>query len=960
MIGAPQLVIRTVAFPVCLLGLACCSGHARADERLDHFENKIRPVLVAECLSCHGDDPDDLGGGLSLLSVDDMREGGDTGPAIDDADAQATMLIKAMRYDGDIKMPPDGKLPDHVIRDFERWLEDGAVDPRSRVAKQHNATRDFAAERQHWAFQPLAPATDVEPNPNASGAIDSLIDNTLASHGLSRSARAAPATMLRRLCDDLTGLPPSAEMLTRFLADPCDASYLRIVDELLASEEFGRHWGRHWLDVARYADSNGSDFNATFHHAWRYRDYVIDSFNQDKPFDRFVTEQIAGDLLDSEDSAERTAQLVATGFLMLGPKMLSERDKAKLQMDVVDDQIDTIGRAIIGLTLGCARCHDHKFDPIPTTDYYALAGIFRSTQVLEGELQKYVSHWVERPLPANDSLIAAHATFEQQERQLTSRIKEWEAKRKAASDIAEADADSIVLDDQQAKRTGDWVESTYSQPYIAKGYLHDNNRNKGECALSFEVELQPGQYELSLAYTAYSNRSRSTPIELIADGVAQSFVVDQTRKPKSLPWHAITSLTLMQPSKTQVIVRNEGTDGYVLVDAIRFTRKNVEVATDETDATQRKRNNAVADEVKRIEAELAQAKEQLAALRANKPAPLPKAMAVRDAKTIADAFVCIRGEVHLQGPTVPRGYLQACQPEAFEDSSSAHFQPAMPANQSGRLQFAQWLCDPDHPLTSRVFVNRVWMHLMGEGLVRTVDNFGLLGDRPSHPELLDLLASDFLRSGWSIKNLVRVIVCSETYRQSSIYNPAASALDPENRWMWRMNRKRRSAESIRDSLLVSTHRLDRTSSVAPMARFGSLVAENVANPKEIKSSEGTRRSVYMPIIRGQVNELLATFDFADPDLLVGKRERTNVPSQSLMLLNGRWLQDQIAELTTILSQQYPARDSFIRELYLRLLSRYPTSTEQQTMAAFLSVDDSVNRQQLVGAIVGSSEFRLLD
>ncbi len=642
--GARHFIIALLPFLAGLTGLSCCSLQCWAEDRLDHFENKIRPVLVASCLSCHGDDPNDLGGGLSLLTVDDMREGGDTGPAIDGEVATSTMLIKAMRYDGDIKMPPDGKLPDHVVRDFEKWIEDGALDPRSQGTKHTKPTRDFNTERRHWAFQPLTTTQSDSLLGNGSNLIDAMIAKSLAAQGLTRSQPAAPATLLRRICDDLTGLPPTDDQLDEFLNDPSEANYVRIVDELLASEEFGRHWGRHWLDVARYADSNGSDFNATFHQAWRYRDYVIDSFNADKPFDRFVTEQIAGDLLNSGDPDEQTRQLAATGFLMLGPKMLSERDKAKLQMDVVDDQIDTIGRAIMGLTLGCARCHDHKFDPIPTSDYYALAGIFRSTDVLEGEIQKYVSNWIERPLPAEESLAAAHRAFKQAEKELAEDVKKLEAQHKAAMAQAPEKEKGIVIDDVEGKRTGAWVESTYSQPFIGKGYIHDDNRNKGECALAFDTKLVAGRYDVGLAFTANSNRSRRTTVELIVSGKTQTLTVDQTQKQAGPPWLTIGQLQLDQDSDCQVVIKNHGTDGYVIVDALRFVRTDIQEPTANDE-----QNEQLVSQAKEIQRELKKAQKRLTELRDNKPAPLPKVMAVRDAKTISDAYICIRGEVHLKG-----------------------------------------------------------------------------------------------------------------------------------------------------------------------------------------------------------------------------------------------------------------------------------------------------------------------
>ena len=380
------------------------------------------------------------------------------------------------------------------------------------------------------------------------------------------------------------------------------------------------------MDLARYADSNGSDFNETFHHAWRYREYVIDSFNSDKAYDRFVEEQIAGDLMTAATDHQRAEQLVATGFLMLGPEMLSERDKAKLQMDVVDDQIDTIGRAMMGLTLGCARCHDHKFDPIPTSEYYALAGIFRSTDMLEGEIQKYVSDWIEMPLPADASRIKENNDFELSEKNLLAQIKKAENRLKVAkSQTTESDA-SIIVDDSTAKREGNWVESVYSRPFIGAGYIHDDNRDKGTATLTMGTRLPAGSYRTWMAYSAAPNRSRKTRVEFISHDVTTRIEVDQTKAPEAAPWEPVGNLTCDVEEEVVIVIRNAGSDGYVIADAIRFERldnNGTPLPTKSIVASQ-----PLGDVIKPIQEELDSVKEELKRVRAGKPAPLPMAMAV--------------------------------------------------------------------------------------------------------------------------------------------------------------------------------------------------------------------------------------------------------------------------------------------------------------------------------------------
>ena len=376
--------------PAALCG-ALCLGSAGAAEPvgnpadLDFFESKIRPVLVERCLECHGPDSDPPDGNLRLDLKAGWEVGGDSGPPLTPGDAAGSLLMEALRYET-YEMPPDGKLPAPVIADFERWIAAGAADPRGGTLAAPDDAPAAPAEADGWAYRtPIAepvPLVGDEAWPRTPA--DRFVLAKIEAAGLTPAADAAPATAFRRLHFDLSGLPPEPADLAAYVADPSGANWEAAVDRLLASPRFGQTWGRHWLDVARYADSNGSDFNATWPDAWRYRDYVVEAFNADRPYDRFLVEQIAGDLLPAATDAQRTRQTVATGFLALGTKMLSERDKVKLTMDVADDQLDTVGRAAMGLTIGCARCHDHKFDPIPTRDYYALAGIFASTKTLDG------------------------------------------------------------------------------------------------------------------------------------------------------------------------------------------------------------------------------------------------------------------------------------------------------------------------------------------------------------------------------------------------------------------------------------------------------------------------------------------------------------------------------------------------------------------------------------------------
>ena len=937
-------------------------------ERIAFFENKIRPALVEHCIECHNGDAAAPDGGLVLDRAEGWRIGGDSGPAIVPGDSDDSLLMSAIRYES-IEMPPDGRLPAETIADFKRWIDDGAVDPRDggMPTEERRAEIDWSSARQFWSFRPprLGQPPTVVTTDRGHDAVDSFLFSRLDAEGLEAAPPADPLTRLRRLSFDLTGLPPSPELIEAFLADPSETHFRRIVDRQLHSPAYAEHWARHWLDVARYADSNGSDFNATFHDAWRYRDYVVRSFAEDKPFDRFVVQQIAGDLLSDDDPSEAADNLVATGFLMLGTKMLSERDKAKLEMDVVDDMIDTVGRAFLGLTLGCARCHDHKFDPIPTEDYYALAGIFRSTQVLDGESQKYVSTWHKRPLPVAAEQAAAVADYESQRKRLTAALNAAKKGVEAAEAILPSTA-GLVVDDSQATREGEWQATTYSSPFHGKGYVHDGNRNKGQARITFAGPATAGDYEVRIAYTAGGNRASNVPVTLhlgrrddSGSAAVRQEVVDQRQQPAISPyWHSLGEYRFGDDGTAKLVISNEATDGYVLADAVQYLKVGDVAEESEADRIANRERELAISEANRV---LEQAQQAVDDLERDKPAPLPLAMAVRDAARIGDTFVCVRGEVANRGPEVPRGFLRICSTDGTGNSVE------IPADESGRLQLAHWITDPDHPLTARVIVNRVWMHLFGEGLVRTVDNFGFQGERPSHPELLDRLAVEFVRDGWSIRRLVRRLVLTEAYGRSSRFDQQAFDADPDNRWLWRASRRRLTAESMRDTLLVAAGQLDPTPSVAPMSGFGTLVSQNVATPSEVKVSQTPRRSVYLPVIRGQLPSLLVTFDFADPDLIVGRRDSTNVPTQGLTLLNNPEVVQWCGEIAQRLLTAHDEDAARLRMAYRLLLQRDPTETERQWVLDFVGpateqADEShAQRWTLaVQTLVASTEFRFLD
>ncbi len=758
--------MRAVFFALLMLsGVIGTSAAEPTPVQIKHFEANVRPVLVEHCQKCHG--PEKQWGSLRLDSTAAMLQGGDTGPAIVPGKPDESRLILAIRQtDPDFSMPPKGKLTDKQIADLTQWVQDGAYYPEPKAAAK--PSRD----PNHWSFQP--PQWPARPIVKNTAWVQSPLDEfTLAkmeAAGVSPSPRADKRTLLRRVTYDLIGLPPTPDEMAAFFADEAPDAFARVVDRLLSSPAYGERWGRHWLDVARYADSNGLDENVAYGNAWRYRDYVVQAFNADKPYDRFVIEQLAGDLLPFADDAQHAEQLIATGFLSIGAKVLAEVDESKMQMDIVDEQIDTVGRALIGLTLGCARCHDHKFDPIATADYYGLAGIFKSTRTME-HFRK-VAKWSETPLPSEATRMAMAA--------YQTQIAEKKAAIQQRVDQAEA---------------------------------------------AVKAALTAG--------------------ETIPAKLEEKF-----------------------PAETQAALKS-------------------------------------------LRAELAMLEKS--------PPEVPTSMSVTE-DAVADVAINIRGNPLKLGDVVPRRV-----PPAVRGPAS----PSFPAEHSGRKELAEWLVDPHHALTSRVMVNRVWRWHFGAGLVKSMDNFGLLGDKPSHPELLDWLALRFVNDGWSIKALHRLIVLSSTYQVSSHVTPENMERDPENRWFARNSVRRLEAEAIRDALLSVSGQLDDT-------QGGSLLTvKNRAyffdhTSKDLTDYSSPRRSVYLPVVRNNVYDFFQLLDYPDAAIPTGDRPTTTVAPQALLMMNSDFVASASQHLANRITHEVPQNDAVrITRLYQLAYSREPSPQEMR-------------------------------
>jgi hypothetical protein len=922
--------------PKCLLILllpARLHSAEPAAKDLEFFEKKIRPVLVEHCYECHSTAAQTrkaLKGGLFLDSKQGVLTGGDSGPAIVPGKAKDSLLIQSLHYVGETKMPRKGKLPDAVIADFETWVNSGAPDPRSAIVKKQRGL-SIEEGRKFWAYQPIR-KSPVPKISEAKSEIDSFVLAKLKNAGLQSVPQAEPVTLIRRLTYDMTGLPPTSVEVAAFVrasAAAPDEAYAELVDRLLASPQFGERWGRHWLDVARFGESITLR-GTIFKEAWRYRDYVIDTFNQDVPYDRFLREQVAGDLLPADSVAQKRRQLIATTFLVLGNTNLEEQDKRQLVMDVVDEQLDAISKGFLAQTITCARCHDHKFDPIPTRDYYALAGILRNTKTLK---HANLSQWLEMPLPEapdREELLREHEKSVANLQQEITALKTVLAKEGKPANPnkpkvrAIADLPGIVVDDAKARKIGEWKSSTFSGSYVGAGYIHDEDKEKGKKTLTFQPEIpKTGKYEVWLAYSADSNRCDKVPVTIFSADGEKTVYVNEKRPPdiEGL-FHSLGQFTFEKTGQGFVIVSNEGTHGHVIADALVFIPIDQLAGLGEQKPAVQEKPSAAAEKLKGLE-------ERLKKLQASGP-KREMTMSVEEEKTIEDARIHIRGSVHTQGDKAPRGFLQV----ALRGQA-----PAFPPNESGRRQLADWLASPDNPLSARVYVNRCWHWLFGSGLVRTTDNFGTTGELPSHPELLDYLASTFMEDGASTKKLVRRMVLSSTYRQASVVGSKSAQLDPENRLLSHANRRRLEAECIRDTILLVSGQLK-------LDRGGPGYKSDLGADYGYKHSQ-TRRSVYLPVFRNALPEIFEVFDFADPSVGTGRRNTSTVAPQALFMMNNPFVIEQ-AHLTAQRLLAEPQRNDADRltRAFQLVLGRPPSTGERQVAEKFLQSGGIDAKEQL--------------
>ncbi len=895
------LLLLVIATPVC--------GAELTPDELQFFETKIRPVLIKECYGCHSNNAGAVRGGLRLDTKERTEIGGSSGPAVVPGDLEESWLYNSINH-LDFVMPPKRKLEQNVIDDFRKWIEMGAPDPRvNKIAEiQSSITAEDIqrARESFWAYrQPLKkepPKVKDASWPKTQ--IDRYVLAKLEQSSLTPAADSEAWKVLRRLCFDLVGLPPTPQQVEDFTAEwklDSDRAIARVVDRLLDSKQFGERWGRHWLDVVRYGESTGSMVNMTYPHAWRYRDYVIDSFNDDKPFDRFVQEQIAGDLLPVDTDEKWTQNLIATTFLAIGPKNVNEQNRRQFAADLADEQIDATTRVFLGMSVSCARCHDHKFDAIPQTDYYALAGVFGNMTTYFGAPQsEFGSFSGVQERQSSTSLVLPLDDPNPYDKRYTSQ-------------------ELTELKEQMTQKLGERAEQ---------------RRNRGRATGDDAKNAQRSRIRLANELAGLSTKLG---------------VVDADGNPRSY------------------------------------------------------------------------------------------CMGVQESQRPVNANLLVRGEIDQPAQVVQRGFPQVlCSTPAKIDSRS-----------SGRLALARWIGSDQNSLAARVMVNRIWLHMIGQGIVTSPENFGVTGQAPSHPELLDHLAIRFVESDWSVKTMVRDIATSRVYRTRSTFDEESHRYDPDNALLWRANPRRLDAEAIRDAMLSVSGEIQlerpRGSEVAK-AGFTRVRDGVLGNPRDIQRKAfelarinsrrttpggtfggrpGTRpqfnrpgginpfprsgpsrraggaagrrtgrgamdatvreairkmtnqlnmedakfRSVYLPIVRDEAPRPLEVFDIADSSAITGQRESSNTADQALYMMNNRFVIQQSSSFASRISGISSSPREQIEQAFLLAYGRPPTSAERAATEAFVkdfsaaTNSRSVNRATLSAfcqSLFASAEFRYID
>ncbi len=938
--------MNTSAHLPSLLVLAFAAAPVLVRANSEFFEKQVRPVLIERCESCHGAEKQK--GGLRLDSRAAWQKGGESGPVLVPGKPDESRLIKAIRYgDPDLQMPPKHKLPDTEIAALTEWVKQGAQDPREGRVEQAKASGiDYTAARQKWAFRKPA----LPPIPGAKGVhpIDAFIEAKLA--GLQPAPLADKVTLIRRATFDLTGLPPTKAEVEAFTSDSSPKAFEKVINRMLESPRYGERWGRHWLDVVRYADSldsRGSGKEGDILDAWRYRDWVVSAFNKDLPYNEFIMDQLAGDILAAKHwDADK---VIATGMYAIGNWGNGDSDKMKVYTDIVDDQVDVTTRAFIGLTFACARCHDHKFDPIATADYYGLAGMFFSSHILDkfavpsaGEKLMRISLAPPEEQAKRDQLTGRLAAVESQLagglQLFTERLADVAGKPGLIGWTAKGAANpSLTINTAQAQvkfstinlagralcvHPGPKIPVTaiWRAPVAGKisvqAILSDADPN---CGNGINWAVRHGSHTLSSGVMDNAGSVETPPAEVdvragdlvrlvigprgeySCDSTQTDLVITSGGRRWSLREAFMAEPNVMSVDKTTFVV--------CAGDAEDFGQKT----------TAHKALMAERDSLRKELKELPQCQ-------GLQEGGIP----LTEHAGFHDARIHVRGHYDRPGDAIPRR-----MPVLFVEGKQSPITEG-----SGRLELARWLASPDHPLTARVMVNRLWQHHFGQGIVRTPNNFGKLGAPPTHPELLDWLALQFIDSGWSIKAMHRLIMTSQAYqRQARSADPKA---DPENLTLARQSRRRLSAEELRDAMLCVTGSLDDTQGGPSVPGIG-----------------GKRRTLYVTTIRSDRSSYQMLFDGADPNTIVENRNDSTVAPQALWLINHPFALDQAKALNARMQREAgkttPER---IAWLYDELFHRHPAPQETQVLEQ--AVSTSLDWEQVCHALLCSNEFAYVD
>lgn len=875
-------------------------------EQEAYFETHVRPLLIKHCVECHG--PDDQSGELRLDRRSSVEKGGGSGPVIVPGQPQQSSLIRAIGYsDLSMQMPPDGKMPNEAIEVLTRWVQTGAYWPEETEATEaplalSPAERIDDMRQSHWAYRPIesTPPPAVKNNDWAQQPLDQFILSRLEDSGLQPSEPADRRTLIHRVYFALIGLSPSYEEVESFVADQSPYAMEKLVDSLLDNQHYGERWARHWMDIARYAETTGymaGSRETRYPYAYTYRDYLIDAFNEDKPYDQFVIEQIAADRLPNLESNPQS--LAALGFLTVGRRFMNR------QHDIIDDRIDVVMRGFLGMTVACARCHDHKYDPIPTADYYSLYGVFASTDEPE-----------ELPLLGEPQPSKSYDAFLEEQAKKQKEVDDW------------LEETRVKTEDELRSRVADYL--VYFAQTLPQYDNKDVKRQGKRGSLRPEAIKRWQDYLAKYAKSPHPIWSLWHRLAAIAPDQfsEQSAAIFAEASDESLDEISPRLLTALRtdPPKTMVDAAQRMGDEIEAVYAAWVEANKGEVKptrleddTDETirqalydgetpasltsaqmvvylDQGQRNKHNAMLGKVKGVEV--------------SHPGAPPRGMVLVDKKTPVQPVIFRRGQPGNRGDMVPRRFPQVLE----------HVDGGKPfSDGSGRLELANAIASPKNPLTARVIVNRIWQHQFGQGLVRTASDFGTRGEAATHPELLDYLAAEFMADGWSIKRLQRRILLSSTWQQSSGFRQDAHNVDPENRLLWRMPRRRMEFEPLRDRLLTAAGRLDLS----------------IGGRSVMIHQDAVRRGLYAYVDREDMPGLLASFDLPSPDASQAIRAQTTVPQQALFLLNAKFVIEQAEALAKRTADQADVTER-IKSLYQIALSRQPDAIELETATTYVN------------------------